>query len=425
MSSTESSAQKAIRDNLGILNRVLNNEAVFGEVAQKCVERRLITTLELAQLNDRLSGQTLRERVEAFVLRLAELLGDLPEKIDEFLSIIKEIDTLIAEKAANNISQSYANYKQAAKTNDADNGQSTRTKVAPSTPGIATKSSGHQDHESEEPVTSDWPWSKKKKPDEDIVYHYTTNPGRNRGIVLIINNVKFLDKSKDRDSSEEDEEKLKEAFDKYRYEVITMKNLEADAIKDAVKKVVQKDVIGDHDSFICCILSHGNPAGIEGVDLDGKTVTVTELANIVNCDKLHRKPKIFVFQACRGAGIPEPMVSDLAIPPSIREEEEVMVPDGHSIALPPEADFLFAFSTVENNRALRGKYTGSHYITALSNAIINHGSKLSIERILLVVNHKVAGESKRVEIEKDGKTETCIYHQMPEIRSTLRGCFYF
>uniref|UniRef100_A0A1X7SJN6 CARD domain-containing protein n=1 Tax=Amphimedon queenslandica TaxID=400682 RepID=A0A1X7SJN6_AMPQE len=108
MSLAESSAQKAIRDNLGILNRVLNNEAVFGEVAQKCVERRLITTLELAQLNDRLSGQTLRERVEAFVLRLAEFLGDLPEKIDEFLSIIKEIDTLIAEKAANNISQSYA-----------------------------------------------------------------------------------------------------------------------------------------------------------------------------------------------------------------------------------------------------------------------------------------------------------------------------
>ena len=107
-SSTESSAQKAIKDNLGILNRVLN-EAVFGEVAQKCVERRLITTDELTQLNDRLSGQTLRERVEAFVLRLAELLGDLPEKFDEFLSIIKEIDTLIAEKAVNTISQSYAN----------------------------------------------------------------------------------------------------------------------------------------------------------------------------------------------------------------------------------------------------------------------------------------------------------------------------
>ncbi|XP_011409050.1 PREDICTED: caspase-3-like [Amphimedon queenslandica] len=383
-----------------------------------------LTTLELAQLNDRLSGQTLRERVEAFVLRLAELLGDLPEKIDEFLSIIKEIDTLIAEKAANNISQSYANYKQVAKTNDSDNGQSTRTKVAPSTPDIATKSSGHQDCESEEPLTSDWPWAKKKKSDEDIVYHYTTNPGRNRGIVLIINNVKFSDKdTPNRDSSKKDEEKLKKAFDKCRYEVITKRNLEADTMKEAIEEVVEKDVTRDHDSFICCILSHGNPAGIEGVD--GKTVTVTELANIVNCDWLHGKPKIFVFQACRGTGMPERMVADLSIPSGSREEEEVMVPDGRSIALPPEADFLFAFSTVENNKALRGVYSGSHYITALSNAIIDYGSKLSIDRILLVVNHKVAGEPKTVEIVKDGKTETCIYHQMPEIRSTLRGYFYF
>ena len=117
------------------------------------------------------------------------------------------------------------------------------------------------------------------------------------------------------------------------------------------------------------------------------------------------------------------MVSDSSIPSSSREEE-VMVSDGRT-ALPPEADFLFAFSTMENNQALRGKYTGSHYITALSSAIIDHGSRLSIDRILLVVNHKVAGESKTVEIDKDGKTEKCIYHQMPEIRSTLRGCFYF
>ena len=106
MSSTESSAQKAIKDNLGILNRVLNNESVFRQVAQKCVERRLITTEELAQLNDRYTGQTLQARVEAFVLRLAELLGDLPENIDEFLCIIHDIYSLIAEKAAKDIAQS-------------------------------------------------------------------------------------------------------------------------------------------------------------------------------------------------------------------------------------------------------------------------------------------------------------------------------
>uniref|UniRef100_A0A1X7UBU6 Caspase family p20 domain-containing protein n=1 Tax=Amphimedon queenslandica TaxID=400682 RepID=A0A1X7UBU6_AMPQE len=265
-------------------------------------------------------------------------------------------------------------------------------------------------------VTSDWPWPKRKKPDEDIVYHYTTNPGRNRGIVLIINNVEFPDRRRNRDSSKEDGKKLIKAFEKYRYKVTAKLNLKADSMKKAIEKAVKEDVTRDHDSFICCILSHGSPAGIEGVD--GTPVTVTELANIVNCDMLLGKPKILIFQACRGDGMPERMVSDLSIPS--REEEEVIVSDGR-IELPPEADFLFAFSTVDNNRALRGEDSGSHYITALSNAIIDYGSKLSIEKILLVVNHKVAGEPKKVT--KDGKTYR--YHQMPEIRSTLRGCFYF
>ena len=168
MSSTESSAQKAIKDNLGILNRVLNNESVFRQVAQKCVERRLITTEELAQLNDRFTGQTLQARVEAFVLRLAVLLGDLPENIDEFLCIIHDIDSLIAEKAAKDIAQScvkrtfrmyrYFNLsslclyfeigglnnlpKYAATINDSDYGLSTGAKVAPSSPGIGTLDNG-------------------------------------------------------------------------------------------------------------------------------------------------------------------------------------------------------------------------------------------------------------------------------------------
>ena len=256
------------------------------------------------------------------------------------------------------------------------------------------------------------------------MYHYTTNTGRSRGIVLIINNVKFLDKgTPNRDSSIKDGKKLAKAFEKYRYDVHTESDLTSYQMKEAIKKVVNKHVIRDHDSFICCILSHGNPAGIEGVD--GDTITVTELANIVNsegCPALHGKPKIFFFQACRGDGMPEPMVFDLSIP---SKGEEVMVPDGGSIALPPEADFLFGFSTAENNTALRAEKSGSHYITALSDAIIDHGSKLSIERILLVVNHKVAGEPKTVAREKDGKKEKYKYHQMPEIRSTLRGCFYF
>ena len=183
-----------------------------------------------------------------------------------------------------------------------------------------------------------------------------------------------------------------------------------------------KTLIRKHDSFVCCILSHGDPQGVVGTD--NKTVTVSELANKVISTKkftaLHGKPKMFFFQACRGNKRPESFVPDSSDQSSHGKEEEVMVADGpgDSVALPPEADFIFGFSTVEGNVSMRGEDTGSAYIKTLCSTIEKHASRLSIDRLLLVVNDEVAKICVSITQEKK-------YQQMPEIRSTLRGCFYF
>uniref|UniRef100_A0A1X7UEL4 Uncharacterized protein n=1 Tax=Amphimedon queenslandica TaxID=400682 RepID=A0A1X7UEL4_AMPQE len=346
MSSTESPAQKAIKENLGILNRVLNSEAVFRQVAQKCVERRLITVDELTQLNDRFSGQALQARVEAFVLRVAVLLGDLPENIDGFLSIIKEIDTLIAEKAANTISQSYAKYGYNLPKYESPGG---------SVPAVVSDSAVGPS-----PIAN------------------STNAGS----------------------------------------VVVQEDLTAEEIKKKVGGIAAGSVTKKHDSFICCILSHGNPKGIEGVD--GETVTVPELAKSViskECSALRGKPKIFFFQACRGTKVPEPIAADSSVPLPPNKEEK-MVADGFR-ALPPEADFLIGFSTSDGNVATRGVETGSQYIKALCKFLDpKYSSRFSLDELLLLVNYEVSGNP--IDYEMSYK-----YHQMPEIRSTLRGKFYF
>ena len=263
--------------------------------------------------------------------------------------------------------------------------------------------------------------SKKKdenKVADDIVYKYKVNETGEHGVVLIINNVYFKEKDKaDRKSSTEDAKRLKELFDSLRYQVIVQEDLEGAEIKTKVSAIAAGVVTKKHDSFICCILSHGNPAGIEGVD--GKTVSVPELANIVNskeCSALHGKPKIFFFQACRGTEVPEPSTADSSVPWPLKEEE--MVADGIARALPPEADFLFGFSTSDGNVAARGVYTGSQYIKALCEFISKYSSGLSLYELLLLVNYKVSENP--VDYKMSYK-----YHQMPEIRSTLRGKFYF
>uniref|UniRef100_A0A1X7SKL3 Caspase family p20 domain-containing protein n=1 Tax=Amphimedon queenslandica TaxID=400682 RepID=A0A1X7SKL3_AMPQE len=281
----------------------------------------------------------------------------------------------------------------------------------------------------QEVVTSDalgFGSKKEKKNDEekaaadDIVYKYKVNETGEHGVVLIINNVYFKEKDKaDRKSSAEDAKRLKELFEGLRYQVIVHEDLPAEEIRTKVSAIAAGLVTKKHDSFICCILSHGNPAGVEGVD--GKTVTVAELAKSINstkCPALHGKPKVFFFQACRGTEVPEPSTADSS-GQWLPNKEEEMVADGTARALPPEADFLFGFSTSDGNVAARGVYSGSQYIKALCEFLDpKYSSRLSLDELLLLVNYKVSGNP--IDYKMSYK-----YHQMPEIRSTLRGKFYF
>uniref|UniRef100_A0A1X7UG16 Caspase family p20 domain-containing protein n=1 Tax=Amphimedon queenslandica TaxID=400682 RepID=A0A1X7UG16_AMPQE len=278
----------------------------------------------------------------------------------------------------------------------------------------------------QEVVTSDaWGFGskKEKKNDEekaadDIMYKYKVNETGKHGVVLIINNVYFKDENKaNRISSDKDAERLEELFEGLLYQVVVQNDLTAEEIKTTISGIAAGSVTKKHDSFICCILSHGNPAGIEGVD--GETVTVAELVKSVistKCSALRGKPKIFFFQACRGTEAPEPLVVDSSVQWPPKEEE--MVADGIARALPPEADFLFGFSTSDGNVAARGVETGSQYIKALCEFISKYSSRFSLYELLLLVNYKVSGNT--IVFNTSYK-----YHQMPEIRSTLRGKFYF
>lgn len=247
--------------------------------------------------------------------------------------------------------------------------------------------------------------------------------GIRHGVLLIINNVLFGgDGSKDRKQSIADAMQLAEVFGGYGYKVIADKqDLNATEITETLRSVVTKEVDPNDDSFICCILSHGNAQGIEGVKKEGDKegenfVTVTELADIVKeCQGLRGKPKIFFFQACRGEEAPTPVNIDNLGASTSTEEAKSVVVDGRSTALPPDADFLFGFSTTEGNVAARYLDHGSPYIKALCRVMKDH-PKWSIDDILLVVNGEVSQQSL---IYKSSN-----FQQMPEIRSTLRKKFY-
>ena len=241
-----------------------------------------------------------------------------------------------------------------------------------------------------------------------------------RGIALIINNEYWNDDphgKKTRIGSKEDAEKLKTTFEALCYDVVLLPDQECEEMKRALTKLAKGRISKDHDSFICCILSHGDTSGVEGVD--GEHIPVGELASLVNgnnCSKLLGKPKIFFIQACRGENIPEPLELDNT------KVEDIVTVDGTKYnSLPPEADFFFSFSTCQDNVASRSKEKGCAYIQELSAVLEKYASTLNLYEMTMLVHDRVSKEKRTVR--RGGKNYP--FQQIPEIVSRLRGKVYF
>ena len=201
------------------------------------------------------------------------------------------------------------------------------------------------------------------------------------------------------------------------YEVEVLPDLECEEMKHKLTKLAKGRISKDHDSFICCILSHGDTSGVEGVD--GEHIPVGDLASLVNgkkYSKLLGKPKIFFIQACRGENIPEPLEVDNT------KDEDIVTVDGTKYkSLPPEADFFFSFSTCQDNVVSHSKEKSSPYIQEFSAVLDKYASTLSLDEMAMIVHDRVSKE--KCIIHHDGKDHP--FQQIPEIVSRLRGKVYF
>lgn len=147
---------------------------------------------------------------------------------------------------------------------------------------------------------------------------------RPHGIALIISNTTFPTSTglENRNGGKEDEKKVKDLFEKLHYNVVLLTDLSAKQIENAFhivtghngmsfqglktgidKKELDKlkdcSVEADNDSFVCCLMSHGDRGVVSGVD--GKKFTISDLRNILcKCKLLKKKPKMVFIQACRG-----------------------------------------------------------------------------------------------------------------------------
>ena len=205
------------------------------------------------------------------------------------------------------------------------------------------------------------------------------------GIAVIINNFTFH--SFDADGrlptcagSEIDEENLRVVWKYLGYEVRVHRNLTAAQLSHQLLEIAAEDH-GNFDSFVCCILSHGDRDSIYGTD--GQLLKISEFARLFGgtyyCPSLVSKPKLFFVEACHGDD------KDQGIP--LEEGDDG---DGLRNSLPSEADFLLAYSTPLGHTSWRSPRYGSWYISTLCKVFMKNAYHHDLLSMLTMVNKELS-----------------------------------
>ena len=126
-------------------------------------------------------------------------------------------------------------------------------------------------------------------------YDMSSSP---HGIAVIINNEE-ISKGKDRKGTRINEKNLIQTFRYLGYIVEVHRDRSASQIRHIFDEVSTRDH-SKYDSFISCLLSHGEDGMIYGSD--GDKVDIADIAKKLDgesCKLLDNKPKMFFVQVCR------------------------------------------------------------------------------------------------------------------------------
>ncbi|KAL3267710.1 hypothetical protein HHI36_006841 [Cryptolaemus montrouzieri] len=144
----------------------------------------------------------------------------------------------------------------------------------------------------------------KKFPNTNCDNTYDTKSMK-RGQVLIINNKFFNPPHKVRTGSEIDLKCLRELFKQMHMEVEFHEDLDKSQMEQVILQFAKFDAYKISDICIIVIMSHGTEREKEQVVLDRygqglKTSWIEDQFNNVNCTLFSGKPKVLLYQLCRG-----------------------------------------------------------------------------------------------------------------------------
>lgn len=200
------------------------------------------------------------------------------------------------------------------------------------------------------------------------------------GYCIIINNYNFhqvsdqYEQLTNRGGAQVDQRNLVTTFTLLKYKVEEYVNLTSEEMIDTLKNVSSRDH-SNFDSFVCCILTHGEEGQVFGAD--SVPVDLRDLTGLMKgtfTRSLLNKPKLFFIQACRGE----------------LEEKGIPIEKDGDTSLPAETDFLFGYATPTGKAAYRSRRHGSWFISELCQVFQDNAHLMPLGAMMKKVNSKVS-----------------------------------
>ena len=218
----------------------------------------------------------------------------------------------------------------------------------------------------------------------DDFYDTLSDVDGKRGHLTIINMEHF---SKDysawecetREGTVVDERRLIRLFLDLGFTVDVYYNPSTDDIKQMAKDT-STNSFSETSMTVCAVMSHGYSKKIR--TKDGEIGLDEIISSFRQNETLAGKPKMFIIQSCRGDNYMG----------RIRDEVDGGGDSQTLFLLPCEADFLFAYSTVDGYTSWLGE-GGSWFIKALVDVFSKNTRKMDVVRMLGKVN-KIVGQRK-------------------------------
>ncbi|XP_066928564.1 caspase-7-like [Clytia hemisphaerica] len=262
-----------------------------------------------------------------------------------------------------------------------------------------------------------------------------------RGILLLIN-CEYFDERLDtpnkkykrrvtpstREGTEQDATALTKLFKDLGFEVVRLDNPTKKEIGMFMEDMVTEEKMKENSVCAFTILSHD---GIEEgtVSTKDREIEIKTLVQYYKKEYLAGKPKFFIIQACRGGqympaidggssksqyGSDGGDVTDSGPRQSEFSDQDQI----NNLALPSEADFLYAYSTPPEYLSWRNEKDGSWFIQDLVEVFNDNADKMHVIDMLAEVNHQMAGrKSEKGDPKNSGKKQ--ISSCTTQLRKTL------